>query len=119
LNFRAMSESKIEFIWDIVATQIEGDRLVKQLMLKNTKNAKISILELAGVFVSIGREPNSAQWGLLPSDQIGYVITNELMEMKISGIFTGDVHHNSARQAITAAGDGATAAISAGKFISF
>ena len=89
-------------------------------MLKNTKNAKISILELAGVFVAIGSEPNSAQWrGLLPSDQVGYVITNELMETKILGIFAGDVRHNSARQAITAAGDGATAAISAGRFLSF
>ena len=120
MNFRAMSESKIEFIWDTVVTQIEGDRLVKQLMLKNTENAKISTLELAGIFIAIGSEPNSAQWwGLLPSDQGGYVITNELMEVKISRIFTGDIHHNSVRQAITAAGDGATAAISAGRFLSF
>ena len=89
-------------------------------MLKITENAKMSTLELAGIFVAIGSEPNSAQWwGLLPSDQIGYVITNELMETKISGIFAGDIRHNSARQAITAAGDGATAAISAGIFLSF
>jgi len=88
-------------------------------MLKNTKNAKMSTLELAGVFVAIGSEPNTAQWGLLPSDQVGYVITNELMEMKNSGIFAGDVCHNSARQEITAAGDGATDAISAGRFLSF
>jgi thioredoxin reductase (NADPH) len=88
-------------------------------MLKNTENAKISTLELTGIFIAIGSEPNSAQWGLLPSDQVGYAITNELMEMKSSGIFTGDVHHNSARQAITDPGEGATAAISAGRFLSF
>jgi len=89
-------------------------------MLKNTKNAKISILELTGVFVAIGSEPNSAQWrGLLPSDQVSYVITSELMETKILGIFAGDVRHNSARQAITAPGEGATAAISAVRFLSF
>lgn len=121
LQERAMAEPKIEFIWDTVVTQIEGDGVVKQLMLKNTKNAKISILELAGVFVAIGSEPNSAQWrGLLPLDEEGYIITNELMETKIPGIFAaGDVRHNSARQAITAAGDGATAAISAARFLSF
>jgi thioredoxin reductase (NADPH) len=121
LQERAMGEPKIEFIWDTVVTQIEGDGLVKQLMLKSTKNAKISILELAGVFVAIGSEPNSAQWrGLLPLDEGGYIITNELMETKIPGIFAaGDVRHNSARQAITAAGDGATAAISAERFLSF
>jgi len=118
---RAMVEPKIEFIWDTVVTQIEGDGVVKQLMLKSTKNAKISILELAGVFVAIGSEPNSAQWrGLLPLDEGGYIITNELMETRIPGIFAaGDVRHNSARQAITAAGDGATAAMSAERFLSF
>jgi len=118
---RAMGEPKIEFIWDTVVTQIEGDGVVKQLMLKSTKNAKISTLELAGVFVAIGSEPNSAQWrGLLPLDELGYIITNELMETKIPGIFAaGDVRHNSARQAITAAGDGATAAMSAARFLSF
>ena len=118
---RATAEPKIEFIWDTVVTQIEGDGVVKQLTLKNTKNDRISILELAGVFVAIGSKPNSAQWrGLLPLDEEGYIITNELMETKISGIFAaGDVRHNSARQAITAAGDGATAAISAARFLSF
>jgi thioredoxin reductase (NADPH) len=118
---RAMAEPKIEFIWDAVVTEIEGDEIVKQLMLKSTKNAKMSILKVAGVFVAIGSEPNSGQWrGLLPLDERGYVLTNELMETKIPGIFAvGDVRHNSARQAITAAGDGATAAISAERFLSF
>jgi thioredoxin reductase (NADPH) len=118
---KAMADPKIEFIWDSVVTQIEGDGVVKQLRLKNTKNAKISILELAGVFVAIGSEPNSAQWqGFLTLDEGGYIITNEVMETQITGVFAaGDIRHNSARQAITAAGDGATAAISAEKFLSF
>ena len=118
---RAKAEPKIGFIWDTVVTQIEGDGVVKQLTLKNTKNDRISILQLAGIFVAIGSKPNSTQWrGLLPLDEEGYIVTNELMETKIPGIFAaGDVRHNSARQAITAAGDGATAAISAAKFLSF
>jgi len=118
---KAIGEPKIEFIWDTVVTQIEGEGIVEQLMLKNTKNDKISKLELAGVFVAIGSEPNSAQWrGLLPLDEGGYIITNKLMETKIPGIFAaGDVRHNSARQAITAAGDGATVAISTERFLSF
>jgi len=120
LQEKAMAEPKIEFIWDTVVTQIEGDGLVRQLMLKNAKNAKLSTLQLAGVFVAIGAQPNSAQWrGLLPLDEEGYIITNELMETKIPGIFAvGDVRHKSAKQAITAAGDGATAAISAERFLS-
>jgi thioredoxin reductase (NADPH) len=121
LREKATAHPKIEFIWDTVVTQVAGEGIVKQLMLKNTKDAKLSILELAGVFVAIGSEPNTAQWqGLLPLDEEGYIITNELMETKIPGILAaGDVRHNSARQAITAAGDGATAAISAERFLSF
>ncbi|MFO7995927.1 MAG: thioredoxin-disulfide reductase [Dehalococcoidia bacterium] len=120
LQERAMAEPKIEFIWDAVVTEIEGDGVIRQVSLKNTKDARISALELAGIFVAIGAEPNSAQWrGLLPLDEAGYIITNEVMETSIPGIFAaGDVRHNSARQAITAAGDGATAAISAEKFLS-
>jgi thioredoxin reductase (NADPH) len=121
LEERAAAEPKIEFIWNTVVTQIEGDGLVKQVTLKNTKNDKISVLELAGVFVAIGSKPNSVQWqGLLPLDEEGYIITNELMETNAPGIFAaGNVRRNSARQAITAAGDGATAAISAARFLSF
>ncbi|HXZ95082.1 MAG TPA: thioredoxin-disulfide reductase [Dehalococcoidia bacterium] len=121
LQERVLSDPKIEFIWDAVVTQVEGAGVVKQLLLKNTKNAKISMLEVAGVFVAIGSQPNSTQWrGLLPLDEGGYIITNELMETKIPGIFAaGDVRHNSARQVITAAGDGATAAMSVARFLSF
>ena len=117
---RARAEPKIEFIWDTVVTHIEGDTVVRQLRLQNTKDDRISVLELAGVFVAIGSRPNSTQWqGVLPLDEERYIITNELMETKIPGIFAaGDVRHNSAKQAITAAGDGATAAISAARFLS-
>lgn len=118
---RAMAEPKIQFIWDTVVTRIEGDGAVRQLVLKSTKDARMSMLEVAGVFVAVGSEPNSAQWrGLLPLDEGGYIITNELMETLLPGIFAaGDVRHNAARQVITAAGDGATAAVSAARFLSF
>jgi thioredoxin reductase (NADPH) len=121
LQERAVAEPKIEFIWDAVVTQVKGDEVVRQLMLKSTKSAKMSMIELSGVFVGIGSKPNSAEWrGLLPLDEEGYIITNELMETKIPGIFAaGDVRHSSARQAITAAGDGAMAAMSATRFLSF
>jgi len=115
-----MNEPKIEFVWDNVVTQIEGDGVLRQVSLKNTGDARISVLEVTGVFVAIGSEPNSAVWrGLLSLDEGGYITTNELMETKVPGVFAaGDVRHNSARQAISAAGDGATASISAQRFLS-
>ena len=120
LQERAMLEPKIEFIWDTVVAQIEGDGIVKQLRLKKTKDATISTLQLEGVFVAAGAEPNTGYLrGVLPLGEGGYIITNELMETEVPGILAaGDVRHNSARQAITAAGDGATAALSAERFLS-
>lgn len=118
---RAMAEPRIDFVWDRVVARIEGDGSVRRLILKSTKDDRISVLEVAGVFVAVGSVPNSGQWrGVLALDEGGYIVTNELMETSIPGIFAaGDVRHNSARQVITAAGDGATAAMSAVRFLSF
>ena len=120
LQERVMAETKIRFIWDTVVAGIEGDTLVKRIRLKNTKDATISVLQLAGIFVAIGSEPNTGYLqGFLPLDEEGYIITNELMETAVPGIFAaGDIRHNSVRQVVTAAGDGATAAISAERFLS-
>ena len=120
LQERAMAEPKIEFIWNAVVAEIEGNRAVNQLRLKKTKDDTISTVQVAGVFIAIGLEPSiDYLGGALPLDKGGYIITNELMETGVPGIFAaGDVRHNSARQAITAAGDGATAALSAESFLS-
>jgi len=117
---RVLAEPKVELIWDTVATSIEGDGSVRRVILKNIKDARISVLEVAGVFVAIGSQPNTDPWqDLVPLDEGGYIITNEVMETRIPGVFAaGDVRHSSARQAITAAGDGATAAVSAERFLS-
>ncbi len=71
------------------------------------------------MFISAGLNPDTDYLkGILPLDAAGYIITNDKMETEIPGILAaGDIRHNSVRQAITAAGDGATAAIYAGKFV--
>ena len=119
LQERAFSEPKIEFLWDTVVDQIEGADVVKRLRLHQVISGEKSTLDVAGIFISIGLKPNTDYLkGILPLDAVGHIITNDKMETEISGIFAaGDVRQNSARQAITAAGDGATAAICAQKFI--
>ncbi len=119
LQEQALSHPKIEFIWDTVVEEIEGDNLVRRIKLRQVKTGEKSTLEVGGVFVSVGLKPNTDYLkGVLKIDEGGYIITNEKMETEIPGIFAaGDVRHNSARQAITAAGDGATAAFYAEKFL--
>jgi thioredoxin reductase (NADPH) len=120
LEERARAEPKIEFLWNTVVEGIEGEDVVKRLSLRQAITGKKSTLDVAGVFIAIGLKPNTDFLkGVLPLDSAGYIITNDKMETKIPGIFAaGDLRQNSARQAITSAGDGATAAIFAEKFIS-
>jgi len=120
LQEKASSEPKIEFRWNSIVEKIAGGDLVKGIRLRQVKTGEESALEVAGIFMSIGLKPNTDYLkSILSLDVTGLIITDEKMETKIPGIFAaGDIRHNSARQVITAAGDGATAAIYAEKFIS-
>ncbi len=120
LQEKAFSEHKIEFLWNTVVEEIEGKDTVKRLKLRQVITGEKSTLDVSGVFISIGLTPSTGYLrGVLPLDAAGYIATNEKMETEIPGIFAaGDIRRDSARQAITAAGDGATAAIYAEKFIS-
>jgi thioredoxin reductase (NADPH) len=120
LEERARAEPKIEFLWNSMVEGIEGEDVVKRLSLRQVTTGRKSTLDIAGVFIAIGLKPNTDYLkGVLPLDSAGYIITNDKMETEIPGIFAaGDIRQNSARQAITSAGDGATAAIFAEKFIS-
>ncbi|MFC2056993.1 thioredoxin-disulfide reductase [Chloroflexota bacterium] len=119
LQERAFAEPKIEFVWDATVEKIEGEGFVKRLRLNQIKTGGKSALEVAGVFVSIGFKPDTAYLkDILSLDPVGHIVTNEKTETEIPGIFAaGDIRFNSARQAITAAGDGATAAIYAQRFL--
>jgi len=119
LQEKAFSEPKIEFLWDTVVEEIEGKNVVKRIRLRQVVTGGKSALDVAGIFISVGLKPNTDYLkGILPLDASGHIITNDKMETKIPGIFAaGDIRHNSARQLVTAAGDGATAAIYAEKFL--
>ena len=110
---KAIAEPRIEFQWDSVVEEIQGDNLVKGLKLRQVKTGELSYLEVAGVFISVGLKPDTGfLGGVLPLDASGHIITNDKLEAGAPGVYAaGDVRHNSARQAIAAAGDGATAAI--------
>jgi thioredoxin reductase (NADPH) len=119
LRERAFTEPKIRFLWNTTVAAIEGKDMVKRVKLANVQTGKTSQLETAGVFISVGFEPaTELVKGILSLDEIGHIITNEQMETSVPGVLAaGDIRHNSARQAITAAGDGATAALNAQKYL--
>jgi len=119
LEEKARAEPRIKFLWDTVVEKIEGKDAVKRLNLRQVKTGKQSNLDVTGIFVAVGLKPSTDFLkGVVPLDKAGYIITNDRMETKIPGIFAaGDIRQHSPRQAITAAGDGATAAVFAEKFI--
>jgi len=119
LQEKAFSEPKIEFLWDTVVEEIEGKNVVKRIRLRQVVTGGKSALDITGIFISVGLKPNTDYLkGILPLDASGHIITNDKMETEIPGIFAaGDIRYNSARQLVTAAGDGATAAIYAEKFL--
>ncbi len=119
LQEKAFAEPKIEFLWDTVVETIEGEDFVKRIGLRQLTNGQEFSLSVAGIFVSIGFKPNTDYLkGILPLDDAGAIITNDRLGTVIPGIFAaGDVRHNSGRQVIAAAADGAVAAMSADRFI--
>jgi thioredoxin reductase (NADPH) len=120
LQDRAFANEKMEFIWDTVVESIDGENAVESLHLRNVKTNEERDFPVSGVFIFIGQTPNSSVVeGLLDTDAGGHIIVNAWMETNVPGIFaSGDIRNNSARQVVTSAGDGATAAIRADHYIS-
>ena len=116
---RAFANPKIEFCWDSVVQEVVGDEFVKALVLRNIKAEVRSELPAEGVFVYIGLKPNTEfLQGVVELDPGGYVIANDEMETNVAGIYAvGDVRRKNLRQIITAAGDGAVAAMAADRYL--
>ena len=119
LQERAFTTPNMEFIWDTVVDEIIGGDKVEAVRLRNVKTGEESVLDVAGVFVYIGLHPNTDfVRDLLPLDRAGHVVVNLWMETGVPGVFAaGDARIDSARQVVSAAGDGATAAIKADHYL--
>ena len=116
---RALNNEKIQVHWNNVIDDIKGDQKVQQVILKDTKTGEISSLDMGGVFVAIGHEPNTELFkNQVDMDENGYIVQKENTETSVKGIFTaGDVHDHRYRQAVTAAGFGCMAAIDVDKYL--
>jgi thioredoxin reductase (NADPH) len=118
---RAHANEKIEFVTPAVVDDIlpHVNGHVGSVHLRNPKTNAKTELELEGVFVAIGHDPNTAAFrGKLEMDPNGYLISLNGSKTKVPGVFVaGDVQDHRYRQAVTAAGSGCMAALDAEKFL--
>lgn len=122
---KAFANEKISFIWDSVVTRVDGKGLLDTMTIKNVKTGEETVIHadekdgVFGLFGFIGYQPNSQLFdGILELDN-GYIVTDADMNTNIPGVFAaGDIRVKSLRQVITAAADGAIAAMQAEHYIS-
>ena len=109
----------IEIIKNNVTEQIVGEDKVDALILKNVKDNSTQTINVDGIFVAIGRIPNTALLvDKVALDKQGYVIVNDKFETNIPGVFAGgDVIVKDLRQIVTAVSDGALISISANNYL--
>ncbi|MFO7895418.1 MAG: thioredoxin-disulfide reductase [Candidatus Cloacimonadales bacterium] len=114
-----LANDKIEYVWNSTVEEILGDDLVSGVQLKNIKTGESSTLDCDGVFMFVGTVPRTDfVEGMVDLTAQKYIKTNEKMETNIPGILAaGDVRDKFLRQVVTAAGDGAIAAVAAEKYI--
>ena len=115
----AFKNEKLEFVYDTVVNEINGEDTVKSLVIENVKTNETSTLNVDGIFPYIGFLPNTDLInGQVEQDSNGFIITDETMKTSIDGVFAaGDVRKTPLRQVITATSDGAVAAVYAGRYV--
>jgi thioredoxin reductase (NADPH) len=118
---RAHANEKIRFLTPYVIDEVHDmdKKSVEHIKLRNVATNEISEMDVSGVFVAIGHDPNTKIFkGQLNMDDAGYLITHDGSKTNVEGVFAaGDVQDHHYRQAVTAAGSGCMAAMDAEKFL--
>lgn len=117
---RALRHEKIKFVWNSTIEEIIGQQSVTAVRIKNLKNGTSNLIDCQGVFLFVGMVPCTAWLAAngLKMDKRGYIAASELMETNVEGVYVaGDSRVKYLRQVVTAASDGATAAVAAERYI--
>lgn len=106
-----MNASNVRFLWDSAVVEYTVDGRITGAKVKNLKSGEMTEVACDGIFVSIGRKPNTALFeGQIALDDGGYIQADETTKTNLPGVFAaGDVRTKALRQVVTAVGDGATA----------
>lgn len=109
-------KENVEFVFNSNVVKINGNELLESIII-NTNNEERE-LQIDGLFLAIGQIPNNSYIDIIDLDEKGYAIANEDCKTNIDGIYVaGDFRTKKVRQLVTAASDGATAAINAIEYI--
>jgi len=110
---RAFKNPKVEILWDTVIVAVEGDNVVRSVILENVQTGQKSTREAGGLFFAIGHIPNTAFLkGQIELHPTGYIKVFKGTQTSVEGVFAaGDVQDHEYRQAVTAAGSGCMAAL--------
>ena len=121
---RAFANEKIDFLWNTVVEKVDGDASLSEMAVRNVVTGETSVIRASeedgmfGLFGFVGFAPNSALFDGKVEMERGYIVTDEDMHTSVPGVFAaGDVRVKSLRQVITAAADGAIAAMQCAKYI--
>jgi len=116
---KAFKNPKIEFVWNSVLAEIKGKENVEAVVVKNLKTGELTEVKAEGVFIYVGMVPETEFLkGKVELDQRGYIPTNEMMETNIDGVCAaGDARVKYLRQVVTAASDGAVAAVTLERYL--
>ena len=121
---KAFRNPKLFFMWDSVVEEVNGDELLNTMIVKNVKTGELTTVEadeedgLFGLFGFIGMIPNSGLFEGIIDMERGYIKTDDNMRTNIPGVYAaGDIRVKSLRQVVTAAADGAIAAMQCEKYI--
>ena len=119
LQDRVAKHPKIEVVWNSVLEEVLGEDTVSGVRTSNPVTGIENTIRLTGFFVYVGLQPNSQLVsGLAKVDGAGHIQVNLSMETETPGVYAvGDIRQHSSSQLVSAAGDGATAAIAAFKYI--
>lgn len=114
-----VKRENIEIHYDSLPAEITGGDRVEGIRLHNVKTGSDEDIQVAGVFVAIGLEPDNSSFGSeLALDKAGYILAGEDCKTNLPGVFAaGDTRTKSLRQIVTAAADGAVAAFGASNLI--
>ena len=115
---RVKANNKIDITFNTQVIKFNADDSLKSIVIKNTKTEEEKTIKTDNVFVAIGQVPQNEVFADLLTLDKGFIVTNDLMETELEGLFAaGDTRAKLNKQVITACSDGATAAISAVKYI--